>query len=569
MPPTPPSRPKTDSESDNVLENIEILEVDDSTLDNSIAGAQELEMDQPYFGEPCMDTRPDITNSNDWEKYQKTVKSTFFEAYPSGSYSNPFLSNSSSIPRSTAPSTVRTPSPPNNTQSTRIDPFYEKLKAKNITSPELEITDVIEPDIIGMASWNEKQKESKKLWETVENKHKSAVNALKDAFSTPNYEIDTKPSETTETLPENNYIALPTELGGNGAKRKWGSENGPQKPFARGKKLSKAQKNKLKTMKNAQNPNIYQNFAQNKNKQIKHDRNQQKSQYQKDSEKHQKNLKFNKFKNGNNQSNFDNQGELGIVDFDTLATEDGPGAHSNWQALADENQVTEKPNPVQNPSKNKFIMKPAQPHAQTTQPSKKIKLGDRRLVIIDGANVGTGYGEALDSKNIKFYAKALRIVSEYFEKLGNDVTIFLPPVRRYPDARHKYKTADFAELKKLENEGKINYTPANRRPNAVGTETGNENRNFDITYYDDEFIIDLAKDSNGIILSLDHFKDIKKGADKDTLRVINTAVLSYMWVKVGTNKLKFLPAGKPWGSKGDNAVTLDQFLRLEKEDEDS
>ena len=183
--------------------------------------------------------------------------------------------------------------------------------------------------------------------------------------------------------------------------------------------------------------------------------------------------------------------------------------------------------------------------------------------------MGTEYGEVLDSRNIKFHAKALRIVSEYFEKLGNDVTIFLPPVRRYPDARHKYKTADFAELKKLENEGKINYTPANRRPNAVGTETGNENRNFDITYYDDEFMIDLAKDSNGVILSLDHFRDIKKAADKETLKVINTAVLSYMWVKVGMNKLKFLPAGKPWGSKGDNTVTLDQFLRLEKEDGDS
>lgn len=210
------------------------------------------------------------------------------------------------------------------------------------------------------------------------------------------------------------------------------------------------------------------------------------------------------------------------------------------------------------------------PRPETTfQKTPLHKLGERRLVIIDGANVGTEYGEVLDSRNIKFHAKALRIVSEYFEKLGNDVTIFLPPVRRYPDARHKYKTADFAELKKLENEGKINYTPANRRPNAVGTETGNENRNFDITYYDDEFMIDLAKDSNGVILSLDHFRDIKKAADKETLKVINTAVLSYMWVKVGMNKLKFLPAGKPWGSKGDNTVTLDQFLRLEKEDGDS
>ena len=43
-------------------------------------------------------------------------------------------------------------------------------------------------------------------------------------------------------------------------------------------------------------------------------------------------------------------------------------------------------------------------------------------------------------------------------------------------------------------------------------------------------MIDLAKQLNGVILTRDHFKDIREAADAETAEVINFNCLSFMFV---------------------------------------
>merc|ERR1712218_158733 len=174
-----------------------------------------------------------------------------------------------------------------------------------------------------------------------------------------------------------------------------------------------------------------------------------------------------------------------------------------------------------------------------------------------------------DKNNTKFYIKGIIIAAEYFVKLGNEVCIYLPPVRQFRNCKHRYPTADYDEIKNLEAMEKVNlnWTPSNRK---------SDDKSKNITYYDDEFMIYCALDENGVILTNDKFTDIKdtlkkklqeNPKNKEVIDVIESSCLSYMFQKTRASKPpKFQPAHMPWNNK-DNAersLTLDEFLTLEK-----
>merc|ERR1711972_1028407 len=109
----------------------------------------------------------------------------------------------------------------------------------------------------------------------------------------------------------------------------------------------------------------------------------------------------------------------------------------------------------------------------------------------------------------------------------------------------------------------VNFTPSNRKA---------DDKSRTITYYDDRFMVETALDENGVILTNDHFKDIKatlkpqeNSRDKTLKDVIEQNCLSYMFIKTRPNKAPtFKPAQMPWNNKdkvgSEKSITLEQFL---------
>ncbi|XP_056254437.1 ribonuclease ZC3H12A [Seriola aureovittata] len=158
-----------------------------------------------------------------------------------------------------------------------------------------------------------------------------------------------------------------------------------------------------------------------------------------------------------------------------------------------------------------------------------------RPVVIDGSNVAMSHG----NKEV-FSCLGIQLSVNFFLDRGHtDVTVFVPSWRKEqprPDA----PITDQHILRDLERKKILVFTPSRR---FAGKR---------VVCNDDLFIVKLAFDTDGIIVSNDMYRDLQ-GEKPEWKRFIEERLLMYSFVNN-----KFMPPDDPLGRHGP---TLENFLR--------
>ncbi|XP_061660205.1 probable ribonuclease ZC3H12C isoform X2 [Syngnathoides biaculeatus] len=158
-----------------------------------------------------------------------------------------------------------------------------------------------------------------------------------------------------------------------------------------------------------------------------------------------------------------------------------------------------------------------------------------RPIVVDGSNVAMSHG----NKEV-FSCQGIQLAVDWFLERGHhDVTVFVPAWRKEqsrPDAPIK----DQEILRRLEKEKILVFTPSRR---VQGRR---------VVCYDDRFIVKLAYESDGIIVSNDNYRDLSN-EKPEWKKFIDERLLMYSFVND-----KFMPPDDPLGRHGPS---LDNFLR--------
>lgn len=158
-----------------------------------------------------------------------------------------------------------------------------------------------------------------------------------------------------------------------------------------------------------------------------------------------------------------------------------------------------------------------------------------RPVVIDGSNVAISHG----NKEV-FSCRGIQLAVNFFLDRGhNSITVFVPTWRKEqprPDA----PITDQHILMELEKRKIVVFTPSRR----VGGKR--------VVCYDDRFIVKLAYESDGVIVSNDTYRDLQ-GERPEWKKCIEERLLMYSFVND-----KFMPPDDPLGRHGPS---LDNFLR--------
>lgn len=158
-----------------------------------------------------------------------------------------------------------------------------------------------------------------------------------------------------------------------------------------------------------------------------------------------------------------------------------------------------------------------------------------RPIVIDGSNVAMSHG----NKEV-FSCLGIQLAVNFFLERGHvDITVFVPSWRK-EQPRPDVPITDQHILRELERSKLLVFTPSRR---VAGKR---------VVCYDDRFIVKLAYDSNGIIVSNDTYRDLQ-GERPEWKRFIEERLLMYSFVND-----KFMPPDDPLGRHGP---TLDNFLR--------
>ncbi|XP_018592575.1 probable ribonuclease ZC3H12B isoform X1 [Scleropages formosus] len=162
-------------------------------------------------------------------------------------------------------------------------------------------------------------------------------------------------------------------------------------------------------------------------------------------------------------------------------------------------------------------------------------LDNLRPVVIDGSNVAMSHG----NKEV-FSCRGIQLAVDWFlEKGHNDITVFVPAWRK-EQSRPDAPITDQEILRKLEKEKILVFTPSRR---VQGRR---------VVCYDDRFIVKLAYDSDGIIVSNDNYRDLQN-EKPEWKKFIEERLLMYSFVND-----KFMPPDDPLGRHGPS---LENFLR--------
>ncbi|CAK8685854.1 unnamed protein product [Clavelina lepadiformis] len=158
-----------------------------------------------------------------------------------------------------------------------------------------------------------------------------------------------------------------------------------------------------------------------------------------------------------------------------------------------------------------------------------------RPIVIDGSNVAMSHG------NRKYFScKGIFLAVDYFRKRNHrDITVFVPSYRK-ESSRPDAPIRDRELLDKLEQEKILVYTPSR---------SINGRR---VTCYDDRFILKLAQDTGGVIVSNDNFRDLQS-EKPEWKELIEKRLLMYSFVSD-----RFMPPDDPLGRNGPS---IDNFLR--------
>ncbi|XP_013179922.1 PREDICTED: probable ribonuclease ZC3H12D isoform X1 [Papilio xuthus] len=170
------------------------------------------------------------------------------------------------------------------------------------------------------------------------------------------------------------------------------------------------------------------------------------------------------------------------------------------------------------------------------EPEPSVERAPLRHVVIDGSNVAMSHG----NKEV-FSCRGIEICVDWFRARGHkEITVFVPKWRKEA-SRPDNPVADRDALDRLERERVLVYTPSRH----LGGKR--------LICYDDRYILRLAAETDGIVVSNDNYRDL--AAERPYFRkVIEERLLMFSFVND-----RFMPPDDPLGRSGP---TLDAFLRL-------
>lgn len=161
-----------------------------------------------------------------------------------------------------------------------------------------------------------------------------------------------------------------------------------------------------------------------------------------------------------------------------------------------------------------------------------------RPIVVDGSNVAMGHG----NKKV-FSCRGIAICVDWFKQRGHkDVTVFVPKWRK-ESKRTDNLIKDQEVLNELENEGVLVYTPSRSLTNGKR-----------MVCYDDRYILKLAVDTDGIVVSNDNYRDLLQESN-EFKKVVEERMLMYSFVND-----RFMPPDDPLGKLGP---TLSNFLKFQ------
>lgn len=158
-----------------------------------------------------------------------------------------------------------------------------------------------------------------------------------------------------------------------------------------------------------------------------------------------------------------------------------------------------------------------------------------RPIVLDGSNVAMSHG----NKEV-FSCLGIQLAVNFFLERGHThITVFVPSWRK-EQPRPDVPITDQHILRDLERKKFLVFTPSRR---VAGKR---------VVCNDDWFIVKLAYESDGIIVSNDMYRDLQ-GKEPEWKRFIEERLLMYSFVSD-----KFMPPDDPLGRYGP---TLENFLR--------
>ncbi|XP_062980630.1 probable ribonuclease ZC3H12D [Elgaria multicarinata webbii] len=157
-----------------------------------------------------------------------------------------------------------------------------------------------------------------------------------------------------------------------------------------------------------------------------------------------------------------------------------------------------------------------------------------RPIVIDGSNVAMSHG----NKEV-FSCLGIQLVVDWFKNRGHQyIKAFVPSWRKEP-SRFDTPITDQHVLEKLAKETILVYTPSRKMKGKR------------LVCYDDRYIVKLAYEQDGVIVSNDNFRDLQN-ENPEWKWFIEQRLLMYSFVND-----KFMPPDDPLGRHGP---PLDSFL---------
>lgn len=157
-----------------------------------------------------------------------------------------------------------------------------------------------------------------------------------------------------------------------------------------------------------------------------------------------------------------------------------------------------------------------------------------RAIVIDGSNVAMSHG----NKEV-FSCWGIRLAVDWFRERGHTyIKVFVPLWRKEPP-RQDSPIADQHILEELEKQSILVYTPSRK---VKGKR---------VVCYDDRYIVKVAYEKDGVIVSNDHYRDLQN-ENPEWKWFIEQRLLMYSFVSN-----RFMPPDDPLGRHGP---TLYNFL---------
>ncbi|KAG6445076.1 hypothetical protein O3G_MSEX003710 [Manduca sexta] len=183
---------------------------------------------------------------------------------------------------------------------------------------------------------------------------------------------------------------------------------------------------------------------------------------------------------------------------------------------------------------------PPRPLSPLLQPEPDVPADSTSLrpIVIDGSNVAMSHG----NKEV-FSCRGIEICVDWFRARGHrEITVFVPKWRKEA-TRPDNPVADRDVLERLERDRVLVYTPSR----LLGGKR--------LICYDDRYVLRLAAETNGIVVSNDNYRDLA-AENPEFRRVVEERLLMYSFVND-----RFMPPDDPLGRTGP---TLEVFLRVPK-----